>query len=178
MTCIVGVQKGGKVWLGGDSAASSRSMIEVISTPKVFKRGRFIYGFSGDYRTGQIVQHAFKEPDRRASVDPTVYMSTTYVDALRKQLAHSGALANDNGAEEANIWLLIGYAGELFYLDNGFAILRFAADYSAIGSGSDFALGALAATPNMPPALRVRRALEAAARHDPHVRPPFVTVSL
>jgi len=47
MTCIVGVAKGGKVYIGADSLGSNGFTKEIRKECKVFKSGEFLVGVKG-----------------------------------------------------------------------------------------------------------------------------------
>lgn len=46
MTCIVGIEHGGRVHLGADSAGSTGWTLTVRADEKVFKVGPFVMGFT------------------------------------------------------------------------------------------------------------------------------------
>ncbi len=62
MTVIVGLIDEGRVHIGGDSVGISRCRLTVRKNPKVFRNGPYALGFSGSFRMGQLLHHAFKAP--------------------------------------------------------------------------------------------------------------------
>lgn len=85
--------------------------------------------------------------------------------------------------EEDNTFLLpvtlcIVYKNILYTLSRDCSVIQYN-DFVSIGSGSDFALGALEATKNMnmEPEQRVKIALEVACKFDAGCAPPFKIIS-
>lgn len=174
MTVIVGLKQGGKVWMGGDSAAINEANLQVIvlQTPKVFRAGPFLIGFADSLRTGQLLAHALpeiEEPKRDADV--YAWMVTTFVEAVKTTLASGGTR---RPVKNSGMWLLVAYRSRLFEIDDDFTVYENAEDYAAIGCGDEIALGALYATKNVKdPRARVRTALKAAQCFSAGVREPF-----
>ena len=78
-----------------------------------------------------------------------------------------------------NSQILVGTeAREIFRLGEDGYIVQVKDDYTAIGSGADFALGSFHSTAGLEPSERLMKALEAAAYLDPYVRPPFTVLEL
>ena len=74
---------------------------------------------------------------------------------------------------------MVGLRGEIFRLNSDFAVLRFIDGFCAVGSGEDYALGALRVIKNNnlysdDPRLAVGIALETAAYFSGSVSAPFV----
>jgi hypothetical protein len=176
MTCIAGVVKGSKVWIGGDSAGVGGWDLQVRADEKVFKKGEFIYGFTSSFRARDIARYAFKPPAQPKRQSDHEYLATTFIDEYRKACIAAGMEHLNNVVDGGSF--LLGYRGELYEIDTDFQIGRNVARFNAIGCGGSIALGALDATPTKPPALRVRHALEAAERWSAGVRGPFKVLSL
>lgn len=179
MTCIAGVTKNGKVWIGGDSAGVYEEdlSIQVRADEKVFKSAEFLYGFCGSFRCRDIARYAFKPPPQKARQGDHEYLCTTFVDSLREALIKGGMHHEDNLLDSESSFLL-GYRGGLYSIEEDFQVGRAAGDFNAVGCGAQIALGALDATPKKPPALRIRHALEAAERWSAGVRGPMHVLSI
>lgn len=191
MTCIVGVETKGEVWIGGDSAISGWT-VEIMAGPKVFRAGKFLFGVSGSARVSGLLQHAFdppKPPKRRdGALDR--FMLTEFVPALRGVLGDHGAQSktDDVASIAGGTAFLVGVRGRLFEVHSDYQVGSRASGYYSVGSGYRIALGALFAADVVgdadgypalaDPAERVRLALAAAAEHDPYVRAPFVVEKL
>lgn len=177
MTCIVGVQHEGKVFIGGDSAGTGGSFQMERADEKVFVKGDFAYGFCGSYRTGQLLRHSLSPPPYDPRTDADRYLAGAFVDAVRSALRDGGALHQQYNVDRLDGPFLIGWRGRLYSVEEDFQVGRLADPYAATGSGRRVAMGALHVLGAEPrPQQRIKRALEAAARYDAYVAPPFVVV--
>lgn len=177
MTCIVGIKGPDGIYIGGDSAVSSHNLIQTMTDPKVWRKGQFIFGFSGALRAGQIVKYNMKIPPI-SNREPTQYMVTSFVNSMRKCLKKAGASREENKEEEQDNQFLIGYKGHLFEIDEAYGVCEVADEYVAIGSGTEYALGSLYATKDHPTENRLIKALESAAYFSESVAPPFHIVKI
>lgn len=173
MTCIVGIEADGKVYLGGDSLGSSEHLQQTIPEPKVFENGPFLIGIAGSFRWGQLLEHALIVTPQPGDVDDRKFMVTTFIDAVRKTMLDGGYMAKEDEFESAYGDALVGYRGRLYVLEGTEFHIRRAREYAAVGCGEAVALGALHATRGKRPKDRLKIALEAAAEHVPGVRGPF-----
>lgn len=181
MTCIVGLVKDNKVWIGGDSAGSDDTSICIRRDPKVFKNNGFLIGYSGSFRFGQLVHYKLIPPDRSEQRDIFEYMVSDFSEAIRTLAKEHGvSKVEDNVEEITNISLLIGYQGRLFTLEEDFQIGEVINEYYAIGGGTDLALGSMYTTKDLkfPPKKRLQIALEASATFSKSVAPPFIILNI
>jgi hypothetical protein len=189
MTCIVAITNGTNIWMGGDAAGiGENGAYDIRSTPKVFRRyfGRsrtpWLFGFAGDFRIGQLIQHKLKLPNPAfgmKSIDRFAVQNVT--DRLRVCLAEHKALTFVRGVSTMDAILIIGVAGHLFLIDYGFQIVCPKNPYAAIGIGEDIAFGSLYTTENITPKFdpkaRIKLALAAAKQHNTGVQEPFTIIS-
>jgi hypothetical protein len=171
MTCIVGIQHQGRVYIGGDSAGISGDSLTSRADAKVFTVGPYVMGFAHSFRMGQLLRYRLKAPK------PPVrgldrFMVTGFVDAVRTALFDGGTLTDRNGVQEG-FTFLVGVGGRLYHIDTDFQIERTHDDYLAVGCGDDLALGSLFSTRGQQPRPRIRLALGAAAHHSSGVCAPF-----
>lgn len=173
MTCIVGVQKGKTVWIGADSAGTAGDMTQRIrADKKVFVNGEFIIGFTGSFRTGQLLRHKLVPPEHPDGKSDTDFLVTDFVDAVK-------ACLKDEEGGDAQPWFLFGYRGRLYQMEGDFQVAEPAGGFEAMGSGGEVAVGVLRATQKMRNARkRCLMALEASAENNAAVRPPFHVLSL
>jgi len=173
MTCIVGVQTPTGVIIGGDSGGLSGYVLMHRADPKVFINGDYLIGFTSSFRMGQLLRYADlpKVLDRKGD-DLDRFMTTEFVDAVRKVLKDGGFAKKDSEQEEGGVFL-IGVSGRLFRLESDYQIGWSTDGYEACGSGQHVAFGALHATRRSAPMRRVQRALEAAEHHNAGVHGPF-----
>ncbi len=183
MTCIVGFAHDGNVWLGGDRAGVSGGTVLACAEPKVFRRGPFIMGYTSSFRMGQLLQYSLEVPPMAADDQVGRYMRTVFIDAVRNLFSAGGYREKKDEREKGGAFL-VGFAGRLWQVDDDFQVTRFGDSYAAVGSGADYALGALAGFHALPgilfltPHQVLLAALSAAAHHNAYVRGPFDVIAL
>ncbi len=144
MTCIVGYidKKKKEIVMGADSIASDGFTKNKIYTPKVFRKGKFIIGYTSSFRMGQLIQYKFKTPVHKKGISTDKYLSTIFIDKLMKCFKDSGYSTVFNNTETGGTFL-VGYDGRLFRVQNDNSILEVNEEYASCGSGVYHALGAL-----------------------------------
>ena len=178
MTCIVGLARGGKVFIGGDSAGVAGWELSVRRDRKVFRNGEFLLGYTTSFRMGQILEHAFKPPPVPKSASLNRYMVVDFIGALRSSLKEHGWAAVQNGREEGGDFL-VGVRKRLFRVASDFQVVEAKSGMDAIGSGSELARGALFATEGLlSDDRRIRKALLAAEQGNAGVRAPFYVLTV
>lgn len=65
MTCIIGLIKNKKVYIGGDSAGVDGLNITIRKDSKVFKINKFIIGYTSSFRMGQLLRFKLKINNQR-----------------------------------------------------------------------------------------------------------------
>jgi ATP-dependent protease HslVU (ClpYQ) peptidase subunit len=184
MTCIVGLEHEGSVYVGGDSAAITDGTLAITcrADEKVFidDAQDFIMGFCGSYRIGQLLRYAFVAPDQPMRKDDMAYMVTDFIDAVRAMQKDKGSMKKENELEEHDAAFMVGYNGRLYVVESDFQVGRPGEGYAALGCGGEIALGAMYATrgSKMKPEDRIKLALEAASEYSAGVRPPFHILKL
>lgn len=180
MTCIVGIEHKGKVWLGGDSAATDQSLNRtIIKDPKVFVRDEIAFGVCGLPKVMDAVAHAIDLPKQQGPGSDRKFLVGELVPALREGLRKLDCTA------EAPGWgtcfegsMLIGYRGKLYELQGNFQMIRSSDGTAAVGSGEALAKGSFAVTKHITdPEKRLLTALGAAS-NNAGVAPPFVIVKV
>lgn len=174
MTCIVGVEHNGAVYIGGDSAGVAGYSITVRSDQKVFRNGPFIMGFTSSFRMGQLLRYSFQAPKLPAR-DVDRFMVTEFIDSIRNCLKDGGYMQSERGQEVGGTFL-VGAAGKLYSVYSDFQVGRASDGYDSVGCGQDIALGSLHSSVGNPPAERVRTALKAASHHSAGVTGPFTVL--
>lgn len=178
MTCIVGLvdEKNGKVYMGADSAGVALASIEDRKDRKIFKVGkRFLIGFTGSFRMGQILRFYLNPPPIR-NLDLYKYMCTNFVCHVIKVLTDNSHAKIESNEISCEGTILIAVKKRLFFMDKDFQIGEHNNGYHAIGSGESEALGALYALNDikLDPEIKIRRALEASEQFNTCVRRPFI----
>jgi ATP-dependent protease HslVU (ClpYQ) peptidase subunit len=184
MTCIVGLVKGGTVWLGGDSAATNGHLDRtIIKDPKVFVRGEIGFGVCGSPKVMDALAHAIEMPVQ-IDGDDRAFLVSVLIPAIRDGLVKLDAAGQDSSPFGGGPGItfegavLLAYRGNLYRMESNFQLISGSEGYDSIGSGGALALGSLAATKKMGNARkRVITALEAACGNA-GVAPPFVIVTV
>ncbi len=174
MTCIIGLESDGQVYMGGDSAGVAGMSVSVRADEKVFTTGPFIMGFTTSFRMGQLLRYKFEPPAQPNGVDDMRFMVVNFIDAVRKCFFDNGY-----GKKEDNRGgtFLVGYKGRLYTVHDDFQVGKPSEGYDAVGSGTDLALGAMAVSAGVHPMDRIYNALDAATRFNAGVLPPYTILS-
>jgi ATP-dependent protease HslVU (ClpYQ) peptidase subunit len=180
MTCIVGLEHGGKVYIAGDSAGVAGDYsIETRCDEKVFANDGLLMGFTSSFRMGQLLRYALNVPERSAKTDSDMaYLVIDFIDAVRETFKDHGWMGEDEKRDEGGTWLL-GYKSKLYTIHGDFQVAKCADTYAATGCGEHLALGSLHATQNslLTPEQRLTMALDAACYHSAGVRGPYTILS-
>ena len=177
MTCIVGISKDGRCYIGGDSAGADSSRMQIIgrADQKVFQTGAFVMGFTTSFRMGQLLNYSFSAPAPRDGVSLMAYMSTDFVDAVRTCLK-AGGFAKKESENEVGGTFLVGFRGQLFTIYSDYQVEQCLDGFQSVGCGDLIALGSLYETKKEEPEKRILKALAAAEHFSAGVRGPFNVV--
>ena len=151
MTIIAAAEDKHGYWIGSDSMGNAAgTMVELGS--KLINKKNYIIGFSESYRLRDII-----EEDTKLPVD---------IKTMRSLRSFRDRIIPVTKEEEITFGLIIISSGGIFDIDSDYQIHKIN-NYIAIGSGSDFALGALRAIlrTSESAAIAVREAVEAAIFH-------------
>lgn len=180
MTCIVGLEHEGEVWIGGDSIAVEMGSLRksIRQDEKVFNNKHIpsmVIGFSGSFRIGQLLRYSFVPPLKPTRLSVHEYLATSFIDAVRQCFKANGTMQYRDGLECAHQFL-IGYGGNLFLVDSDFQVAKLSTNYAAIGTGGDAAMGSLYTSCKQniaDPKHAITVALEASAAFNAGVSPPW-----
>lgn len=180
MTCIAGIASGGRVWIGGDAGTYDDEEAWILKEPKVFKNGDFLIGISGSGRAHGLLKYAFVPPDHPASLTDLEFLNQIFVTELRKQMDAYGFLKNVNGIDSLkNFAALLGYNGELYFIEDDLQVGQTVNDINACGAGGTAARAAMLAQPaSVKPVARIKKALHVAEYMSTKVRSPFTVLSI
>ncbi len=167
MSCVVGLLQNGKLYLGADGFATTEGgERRPIICNKIFTNNSYLIGFTGSVRHGQILgpKH-FKPPE-------SIY---DFADAVREIFAEKGAMLTSEVGQQIHASnLLLGYHGRLYEVLIDFQLNEVFGSYTAIGSGSPYAMGSLYATKKWNSAeKRIMNALKAATEFDTSCGLPY-----
>lgn len=177
MTCIVGVETGTSVIIGGDSSSTNEYIVMNRANPKVFWNNGYLIGFTTSWRMGQLLQYMLQPTSPPDDDDLTEFLVTEFVPLVKDCLSSNGWSIQENNREHGGEFL-VGIRNQLFMVDDDFHVSRPRDGVDACGSGSFFALGSMWSTKDiLEPPDRVRVALEAAAHYSTGVIGPFTILS-
>lgn len=160
MTTIVGVQNADGCVIASDSRVAEGG--KVYTHPEMVKaveRGNYIVAGAGDYRALQVVLHGWNPPMVTAKAKQNLYefVINKVAPSLKATLLEAGidfGKSTDND-DKFELQLIIGINGTLFEIDSDFAVAMNDTGLYAIGSGGDYALGALHAGVSVLDAMRI-----------------------
>ena len=173
MTTIIGVQAVNGCVIASDSRVAEGG--KVYTHPEMVKaaeRGSYIVGGAGDYRALQVVLHGWQPPVVSAKAKQNLYefVINKVAPSLKSTLVEAGIEFNKGSEDSDNkfeLQLIIGINGTLFEIDSDFAVAMNDTGFYAVGSGGDYALGALHAGVTVLDAMRI------AALNNNETAPPF-----
>lgn len=161
MTTIVAIQSAEGVEFVADGQATAGN--KVYSAEKVFRVGSVTVGASGHLRVANLIRYAdLPQPDVRLRMrgDVAEWLVNTFIPALAERLSSRGSLWVEDGVASTNSGLLVAVTGQCFQIDADFCLGSDPAGRCSVGSGSNFAIGALEAGATAEEAVRV------AVKHD------------
>lgn len=173
MTCIVALEHAGAAWIGCDSFMGDAHQRDRVDRPKFYVRNGMAIGFAGSIRAAQLVEHGLRFRPHQVSESVQRYLVTEVARKIRIVLNREGAAVREQGTDSHEAEFVVCLRGEVWTIQQDYAVLRSAHGYTASGSGAPFALGALAATPKLEPHRRIMAALKAAATFSTAVCDPF-----
>ena len=153
MTCIVGIEHEGVVYLGADSLSGNGYTSDSIAEAKCFRSGDYVIGVAGSWRVMDLVRYLqLPEPPKYATHR---YVTNTLVPIIRKTLLRGGIQPGPKGPHgeadpDSGPSMLLGFRGRLFRIETDYCVLRSKTGYATIGSGEPVALGSLATTAGGP----------------------------
>lgn len=177
MTCIIGLEYNNKVYIGGDSAASTYDEIRIINQDKVFKVDNLIFGYAGSPRVSQIIQYHLKISEHNNFKDDLTYMVKVVIEDMRKCLTTYG-VDDEKIREDFYAVCLIGYNHKLYCIYSDYQVHSIKDGLLSVGSGSSYALGAMYVLKDLEPRQRILKSLEASAYFSTTVDKPFKVLSL
>jgi len=152
MTTIVGVQYEDKCVIVADNQVTDEQGRRFThpDMKKIAERGAFLIAGSGEVSPCDIVQHFWNPPKPTAADKKDLYhfVITKAMPSMRKCLVENGYDFNEgkgDGKEdgEQRFHFIIAVGGELFDVGDDLSVCRSDENWYAVGSGAQFALGAL-----------------------------------
>jgi len=168
MSCVVGLVENDRIILGADGfATTEEGERRPIITRKIIRNKDYLIGYTGSVRTGQILgSHDFDIPEDIDDVS----------EALRQHLYERGCVAtNELGIHMQACNFLLAYKKTLYEILMDFQLNEVMGDFTAIGSGAPYAIGAMHILNRikLKGVDKVEQALKAASYYHTTVGPPF-----
>lgn len=160
MTTVIAIETAGGITFGWDSQITTGWHVYDGEAPKVFVNNGMVFGVAGALVDASIIRHADLPSPDDAGWDIDKWVTNVLVPALTKALSERGALTTSNGKIETDSDVTIAIRGRLYSLGSDLCILRRADGVYTIGSGANYARGALSAGAGL------QKALEIASQHD------------
>lgn len=176
MTCIVGLVRKEKVYMGADSCGSNGHNYAIYERPKVFKIGdRFLIGCTGTFRMIDLLQYGFNPPKINEDFNRDRFMREEFIPSLRKYFKDHGLLCAENGVERFGGPFMVGFDAQLYIVQSDFSVLPVPEYGGSVGSGAEAAAAVLffCRTAKMTPEEKLNAALEAAEGTICSVKGPF-----
>lgn len=144
MTIIAGgYDKKRNIIFGADRQSTSGSVAILLSEPKIFKRDEILMGVCGWTLLRKVLMFDFKIPDHETNLTDEEYINTVFITKLRKCLKKHNVSTVKDEREDTKSCILMAYRKKIYKIDCDFCVTKFDKGYYAVGSGQDFALGAL-----------------------------------
>ena len=173
MTTVVAIQYQDGVEMIADSQINSAGQPYFHSDMvKIVERGKYLIGVAGRVVALQAIQNSWNPPALTASHKGSIYnfIITKVVPSL-KAFIDDSKIFSDKEKEDGDLFsILIVIKGEVFEIDQDYAVARRADGVYAIGSGSDYALGAMMAGASGIEAITIAESL------DVNTSSPFITL--
>ena len=139
---------------------------------KIIERNRYLIGVAGRVVALQSIQNSWNPPSLPANYKGSLYnfVITKIVPSL-KMFIDESKMFSDKEKEDGELFsILFAIKGEVFEIDEDYSVARRSDGIYAIGSGADFALGALMAGAESMDAMQI------AASLDVNTHAPFITL--
>jgi ATP-dependent protease HslVU (ClpYQ) peptidase subunit len=172
MSCVIGLEHQGKVYMGADSSVLRANMeARVASAPKVVVRDELIIGCVGSLRYAQTLIYLWEVPKQLEGELDEHYMLGTIVKSMEECLTKHGQ--SEDVRSGGGSVVLIGYKGKLYSYGCALGCICPVDGRDAIGCGADFALGNLVSSEDLCPEARILQALRAAGTFSGGVSSPY-----
>jgi ATP-dependent protease HslVU (ClpYQ) peptidase subunit len=153
MTTIVAIQAGPIATIGAESYTTYADRpFSHKDVKKIVRSGRWLIATAGDANACDLITNVWKPPTPRSNKSIYDFVATNVIKSLRKMFAENGyqQQPKDDGFD-----LLLAINGEVFQITNDFTVLRTDTGIYGIGSGADYAIGALMAGATVEEAIKI-----------------------
>ena len=175
MTTLIAYQGPDFAILGADSQVTDGDKrIISPSTPKIVKLKKYLLAVSGDCRPGDVLTYNWTPPAFDGT-NPVTFMGRKIIPSIIAAFKLQGF---DYTKEGISYSYLLAFAGNIFEIGDDLSVTQSEDGLYGVGSGSAYALGALAGQlPNLAQPqwaqAQILEALEIASKYDINTAPPF-----
>lgn len=183
MSVVVAIKEGNKIFLGADSQVTKGGTRTTLHNPNNYKIWKVdgsdnaLMGQVGNVRDGNIVRLMTNVIDDYDEYNDRVnyrFVVKYLVPEIIKNLQDAHYIKqNDNAIDSLDSCFLFAFKDKLFLINYDLAVIE-VDDYTAIGSGSDQAIGSLLSTEGQDPKTRIIKAIKASAATDIYVDYPII----
>jgi ATP-dependent protease HslVU (ClpYQ) peptidase subunit len=142
LTIVIGIRNNDEIMFGGDRCVSNGQK-NMSAFPKIFKKKNMLFGVAGQLLLIQHLKYNFKIPTHSKGVSDEKYMNTIFINELRKCFENNRASQIEKNQEEMFSSIIVGYKNKLYLISTNFCVSEFNSSFIAIGSGKQYAIGAL-----------------------------------
>jgi hypothetical protein len=144
------------------------------STPKIVKLKKYLLAVSGDCRPGDVLTYNWTPPAYDGT-NPVTFMGRKIIPSIIAAFKLQGF---DYTKEGISYSYLLAFAGNIFEIGDDLSLTQSSDGLYGVGSGSAYALGALAGQlPNLAKSQsakeQILKALAIAAKYDINTSAPF-----
>lgn len=172
MTCVLAARTEYFIYMGADRGLFNTDSgdVSLCGDAKIWKYDNVLVGGAGETKILQKLQY---------NIDyKTVYAKwKTTLRSSEQALAQTFIPMVDDviGSLTEDFSILLGIGDELFILEENLAIVKLKNKYEAIGSGGDYAVGAIQALEpyNGKIENKIKKALQISSQYNVFVREPF-----
>jgi len=176
MTAAVALACDGGVILGADCCSSNSQMKMRSAVPKIVVRNGTGFGFTGSWRSCQIIAHHLDVPDPdRSSVER--WLVTKLVPSVKSLLETHGYALHGDSIQDSGGHFVVAHRGVAAIVFSDYQVAIPAGGLCTAGSGGEVAYGAVRAATRLgqTPRQAVRIGIQVAAERVPSVSTPVRT---
>lgn len=156
MSTIVAIKTEDRIWMGADRQSTDGTEKRTLANGKIALKHvvvdgtltdrPILIGLVGFHRSLTIMKYNFQPPAFPEEWSPEEYLGEFFIPAWKACLKENECIEEFGKSKmpKGNT-LLIGYQGVLAMIGSDFALSVYNDGYDAIGSGYEYALGAIAA---------------------------------
>lgn len=175
MTCLIGVIQNGKAHIGADGYATTDDCErKPIICRKIFKSGKYVVAFAGNIRTGQLLypESGFEFPDDIYQIPNSMYLWLREFENVGKDDNQMAIIASN---------FMIATRDKIYeiLMDMQISEIDPEVGYTALGSGTPYAMGSLETTKGtkMSAKKRIQLAFDVAHTYVKNCGPPYQVYS-